>query len=74
MAAMATDFDALRALREEINGLAGVGAALAQAERQFVLDAENAERQLNATRKLQGFLALYREYKLGELSKLEQEH
>jgi hypothetical protein len=69
-----TDFDPLKALREELAGLAAVGATLKQAEQELVIEVNKAERQLNAMRKLQGFLATFREAKFAELKKLEQEH
>lgn len=70
---MATDFDQIKALREEIAGLGEVQKAIMVRERRAERDAVEAEAELIAVRKLSGLVAGELERKFLVLRRLEAE-
>lgn len=67
------DFDPLRAAREELNGLADVQRALLQRERACEEAMSKAEVELNATRKITGYVRISMDTIRERIAKLELE-
>ena len=70
---MSTEFDAKKAIREEMTGLADVLRVLQAQERRAEEELGRAEVELNAARKLTGFARIELERKRSILQKLELE-
>jgi hypothetical protein len=69
-----TDFDPLKAIREELAGLADVEKTIKQRERACEEAISAAEGELNAVRKLRGYVRIQIDEVRERLKKLEQEH
>jgi hypothetical protein len=65
-----TAFDPIKAVREEIAGLADVQNALARRERAEEANMADAETELNALRKIGGYVRIEIERKRATLDKL----
>jgi hypothetical protein len=70
---MVSEFNPIRAMREEIRGLGEIEAVLCQRENALIAAAEAANVELNAVRKILGFLRILYDAKAAELRKLEQD-
>lgn len=70
---MATQFDPIKALREEIEGLTGVQKTITTMERRAEMEMGEAEARLNAVRKLSGFCTAELDRKRDVLKQLETE-
>ena len=70
---MSGSFDQMRALREELAGLADVMGAIKARERACEAAIAAAESELNAVRKLVGFVRIEMEKRREQLRKLEME-
>jgi hypothetical protein len=68
-----SDFDPIKALREELTGLADIMTTIRQRERTCEAEIAMAETELNAVRKLIGFVRIEIEKRREQLHKLEQE-
>jgi hypothetical protein len=68
-----TDFDPAKALREELAGLADVMSAIRKRERTCESQIAMAESELNAIRKIVGFVRIEIEKRREQIHKLEQE-
>jgi hypothetical protein len=67
-----TEFDPIKALREELAGLNDVLVTIAQRERQCQAEIAAAETELNAVRKLVGYVRIAIDERRAELHRLEQ--
>jgi len=67
---MAETFDPIKAVREEITGLHGVQEAIKRRERAEEVNMAEAETELNALRKIGGYLRIEIERKQDALQKL----
>jgi hypothetical protein len=67
------DFDPIKAAREELAGLNSVEDAIRSRERACEMAISEAERELNAIRKIRGFLRINIEAAKEKLAKLEQD-
>jgi hypothetical protein len=70
---MAASFDPAKAVREELAGLTDVMISVRQRERTCEAAIAAAETELNAVRKLVGFVRIEIEKRREQLHKLEQE-
>ena len=68
-----SDFDPAKSLREELQSLADVEGAVRRRERACEAAISEAEVELNAIRKLRGYVRLQIETARHRLTKLEQE-
>ena len=66
-----TAFDALRAAREELAGLNDVARVLSQRERTAEEAMSLAESELNAIRKINGYLRISRDAMMRRIAELE---
>ena len=69
----ATSFDALKAAREELVGLSDVARALSQRERIAEEAMSLAENELNAIRKITGYVRISMDTIRQRIAKLEKE-
>jgi len=70
---MTSAFDPLRAAREELAGMADVERVISQRERQAEEQMSLAEQELNAIRKLRGYLRITQDTLRERIAKLEEE-
>lgn len=68
-----TAFDPIKAAREELTGLADIRMAIRQRERSAMHQISEAERELQAIRKLAGFCDIEIDRKREQIRKLEAE-
>lgn len=68
-----SDFDPIKALREELTGLADVMNVIKRRERACEAAIGEAEAELNAIRKIVGFVRIEMEVRREKLLKLEEQ-